>query len=53
MIVDYVGNKVCEWKKFGIKNLAILWSDSEQLLLRNNEKETYQIVKMADLSKLE
>ena len=53
VIVDYDGNKVCEWKKFGIKNLAILWSDSEQLLLRNNEKETYQIVKMADLSKLE
>lgn len=53
VIVDYDGNKVCEWKKFGTKNLAILWSDSEQLLLRNNEKETYQIVKMADLSKLE
>lgn len=53
VIIDYDGNKICEWKKFGINKLKIFWSDSEQLLLQNSEKLNYQMLKLADVSSLQ
>lgn len=52
-IIDYDGHKVCEWKKSGIDNRKIFWSDSELLLLQNLENLDYQMLKLTDVSSLQ
>lgn len=53
VVIDYNGNKICEWKKFGTDNLTVLWSDSKQLLLKNTEELSYQILNLDDVSTLQ
>jgi hypothetical protein len=53
VVIDYNGNKLCEWKKFGETMLKFFWSDSERLLLQNTEDGTFQLLKLTDVSRFE
>ena len=51
-IINYDGEKVCEWEKFGENNLVLLWSDSQQLLIQDIDKSSYRILDLEDISSL-
>lgn len=52
VVMDYDGNKICQWDKFGTDKLKFCWSDSKQLLLQNSEEMSYRMLKLTDLSTL-
>ena len=52
IIIDYDGNIICEWKRDRADKIKICWSDSEHLLLKKEEKNNFQILKLTDVSSL-
>lgn len=52
IIIDYDGNIICEWKRDRADKNKICWSDSEHLLLKKEEKNNFQILKLTDVSSL-
>ena len=52
MVVDYDGNVICERKNMTENSQEIILSDSNQVLLQNIEKETYQILNVKEISTL-